>query len=148
MIDTIIGVLICTLIFENQCLEKSKSISNPRKISGLQTLIFFSRSPIPCKKHSLYYKHEKNSGAKPEKKIKVCRTLNCSRAWNRPWFSVIRVQIKKLHVRTWLCHYCKDSNLYQQVCKLHSIQNRVEKEGCKKMLGWLQDYYKISLCAS
>ena len=31
----IIGLLICTLISENQGLEKSRSISNPRKSSGL-----------------------------------------------------------------------------------------------------------------
>ena len=36
----IVGLLICTLISENQGLEKSMSISNPRKISGLQTLIW------------------------------------------------------------------------------------------------------------
>ena len=39
------GLLICTLISENQGLEKSRSISNPRKISGLQTLIFFPGLP-------------------------------------------------------------------------------------------------------
>ena len=35
------GLLICTLISENQSLEKSRSISNPRKISGSANLDFF-----------------------------------------------------------------------------------------------------------
>ena len=34
-------LLICTLIFENQGLEKSRPISNPRKISGSANLDFF-----------------------------------------------------------------------------------------------------------
>ena len=37
-----LGLLICTLISENQGLEKSRSISNPRKISGSTNLEFFS----------------------------------------------------------------------------------------------------------
>jgi hypothetical protein len=37
-----VGHLICTLIYENQGLEKSRSISNPRKISGSANLDFFS----------------------------------------------------------------------------------------------------------
>ena len=32
------------------------------------------------------------------KKIKVCRTWNFFRVWNRPWFSEMRVQIKRLKV--------------------------------------------------
>ena len=36
------GHLICTLISENQGLEKSRSVSNLRKISGPAHLIFFS----------------------------------------------------------------------------------------------------------
>ena len=36
------GLLICTLIYENQGLEKSRSISNPRKISGSANLDIFS----------------------------------------------------------------------------------------------------------
>ena len=38
----IIGLLICTLISENQGLEKSRSASNLRKISGPANLDFFS----------------------------------------------------------------------------------------------------------
>ena len=37
-----IGLLICTLISENQGLEKLRSVSNPRKISGPANLDFFS----------------------------------------------------------------------------------------------------------
>ena len=41
----IYGLLICTLISENQGLEKSRPVSNLRKISGPANLDFFSRSP-------------------------------------------------------------------------------------------------------
>ena len=44
---------ICTLISENQGLKKSRSISNLGNFSGLQTLIFFSRSQ-PWKKSWVY----------------------------------------------------------------------------------------------
>ena len=47
-----LGHLICTLISENQGLEKLRSVSNLRKISG----------PTP-----LWYKSEKNSGDKLKK---------------------------------------------------------------------------------
>jgi hypothetical protein len=40
-----LGLLICTSISENQGLEKSRSASNLRKISGLQTWIFFLQKP-------------------------------------------------------------------------------------------------------
>jgi hypothetical protein len=36
-----VGLLICTLIYENQCLEKSKSISDPRKMPCSENLDFF-----------------------------------------------------------------------------------------------------------
>ena len=41
----LIGHLICTLIFENQGLEKLRSVSNLRKISGPANLIFFFSRP-------------------------------------------------------------------------------------------------------
>ena len=56
--DTI-GLLICNLISENQDLEKPRSASNLRKISGPANLDFFSRSPSK-KKLGLYHKYEKN----------------------------------------------------------------------------------------
>jgi hypothetical protein len=37
-----VGLLICTLISENQGLKITRSISNPRKISGYANLGFFS----------------------------------------------------------------------------------------------------------
>ena len=40
-----IGLLICTLISENQSLEKSRSNSNRKKIQILQTLIFSGLAP-------------------------------------------------------------------------------------------------------
>ena len=55
------------MIFENQGLEKSRSASNLRKISGPANLDFFSRSP-PRKKLDLYHKPAKNPGDKMKKK--------------------------------------------------------------------------------
>jgi hypothetical protein len=72
------GLLICTLISEDQGLEKSRSFSSLSKISDP------ARSP-PWKKLRLYYEPEKYPGAKPKKEIKVCRTWNFTRVWNRPW---------------------------------------------------------------
>ena len=62
----LLGLLICTLISENQGLEKSRSDSNLRKISGPANLDFFSRSP-PSKKLDLYHTPEKNPGDKLKK---------------------------------------------------------------------------------
>jgi hypothetical protein len=70
--QNLFGLLICTFIFENQGLEKSRSISNPRKISGSANPDFFS-GLHPEKKLGLYYKPEKNQ-VPNLKKIKVCRT--------------------------------------------------------------------------
>ena len=62
------GLLICTLIFENLGLEKSRSASNLRNISGPGNLNFFSRSPPKNKARFIYHKSEKNPGAKLKKK--------------------------------------------------------------------------------
>ena len=43
-----VGLLICTLISENQNLEKSKSVSNLGKISGPANLDFFSICHLDC----------------------------------------------------------------------------------------------------
>ena len=48
-----LGLLICTLISKNPGLEKSRSASNLRKISGPANLDFFSRSPPRKKKARL-----------------------------------------------------------------------------------------------
>jgi hypothetical protein len=53
-----IGLLICTLISENQGLKKSRS--NRRKISSLANLDFF----LGKKRVDLYHKPEKNPGDK------------------------------------------------------------------------------------
>ena len=61
-----VGLLICTLISENQGLEKSRSASNLRQISGPVNLDFFLGLHIE-KKLGLYYKSEKNPGDKLNK---------------------------------------------------------------------------------
>ena len=60
-----VGLLICTLISENQGLEKSRSTSNLEE------------------KLDLYHKPKKNPGDKL-KKNPGCRTWNFSKVWNRP----------------------------------------------------------------
>ena len=68
-----IGLLFCTLISENQGLEKLRSVLNLRKISGPAHLIFFSVDLSffsVCHLNFfqiLYHKHEKNSGDKLKK---------------------------------------------------------------------------------
>ena len=59
------GLLICTQISENQGLEKSRSISNLRKISGLQTLISFPGSTLT--KARFIIQIWQKLGAKPKK---------------------------------------------------------------------------------
>jgi hypothetical protein len=61
-----VGLLICTLISENQGLEKSRSASNLRKISGPVNLDFFLGLHLKKKLH-LYHKPEKNPGDKLKK---------------------------------------------------------------------------------
>ena len=62
-----VGLLICTLISENQGLEKLRSASNLRKISGPANLDFFLGLFLE-KKLDLYHKPEKNPGDKLKKK--------------------------------------------------------------------------------
>ena len=70
------GHLFCTLISENQGLDKLRSVSNLRKISGPAHLIFFFSTPefffslSPGFFSGLWYKSEKNSVDKL-KKIQV-----------------------------------------------------------------------------
>ena len=61
-----VGLLICTLISENQGLGKSRSVSNLRKFSGPANLDFFLGLHLE-KKLGLYYKSEKNLGDKLKK---------------------------------------------------------------------------------
>ena len=60
------SLLICTLISENQGLEKSRSVSNLRKISVPANLDFFLGLHLK-KKLGSYYKSEKNPGDKLKK---------------------------------------------------------------------------------
>ena len=64
---TILGLLIWTWSFENPVLQKSRSFSNRRKISGPANLDFFLGLQLE-KKLGLYYKLEKNPGDKLKKK--------------------------------------------------------------------------------
>ena len=64
--DRTFGLLICTLISENQGLEKLRSDSNLRKILGPANLDFFLGFHLK-KKLGLYYKSEKNPGDKLKK---------------------------------------------------------------------------------
>ena len=66
-----IGLLICTLISENQGLEKSRPASNLRKISGPANLDFFLGLHIE-KNH----KPEKNPGDKLKKKSRCAGPKN------------------------------------------------------------------------
>ena len=98
--------LFCTLISENQGLEKLRSILNIRKISGPAELIFFSVHLIffsVC--HLIFFQiytiNLKKSRWQTEKKLRctekknqVCMTWKFSQVWNRPWF-LIKVQIKR-----------------------------------------------------
>ena len=61
-----VGLLICTLISENQGLEKLRSASHLRKISGPANLDFFQGLHLE-KKLDLYHKPEKNPGDKLKK---------------------------------------------------------------------------------
>ena len=75
--------LICTLISENQGLEKLRSVSNLRKNSGPAHLIFFFSTPefffqfVSWIVSGLWYKSEKNSGDKLKKRFET--DLNFSR---------------------------------------------------------------------
>ena len=73
---------------------KSRSISNPRKISGSANLDFLFQFWHLCLS-ALWFKPSFLVGWRPGKRIKVFSTWNFSRVWNRPWFSEVRVQIKR-----------------------------------------------------
>ena len=65
-IQLIVSLVICTLISENQGLEKSRSNSDLRKILGPANLNFFLGLYLE-KKLDLYHKPEKNPGDKLKK---------------------------------------------------------------------------------
>ena len=88
--------LFCTLISENQGLEKLRSVSNLRKISGPAHLNFFSVDLIFFSVCHLNFFHVYGINLKKIqvtnwkktqvywKKNQVCRTWNFSKVWNRP----------------------------------------------------------------
>ena len=89
------GHLICTLISENQGLEKSRSVSNLRKISGPAHLIFFSvhlsfffsLSPGFFQVYGINLKKIQVTNWKKTRctvKKLVLQDLNFSKVWNRP----------------------------------------------------------------
>ena len=63
------GLLICTLISENQGLDKSRSASNLRKISDPANLDYFLGLHLE-KMRDLYHKPKKNPGDKLKKKLR------------------------------------------------------------------------------
>ena len=68
-----VGLLICTLISENQGLKKSRSVSNLRKISGPAHLDFFS----VC--HPDFFSRKKSRFAGPEIFLRFEADLDFSR---------------------------------------------------------------------
>ena len=90
------GLLICTLISENLGLEKSRFVSNLRKICGPAHLDFFSVCHLDF--FQVYgIKLAFFSRWRPRKKFQVCRTWNFSKVWSKQ-FSEIKVQIKRPEV--------------------------------------------------
>ena len=98
-----IGLLICSLISENEGLEKSRSFSNLRKISGPAHLDFFSVCHLDFFQvyginlafFSRWRSRKKSRFAGPEIFLRFETNLDIS----RPWFSEIKVQIKRPYVR-------------------------------------------------
>ena len=93
------GHLICTLISENQGLEKLRSVSNLRKISGPAHLDFFSVCHLDFFQvyginlafFSRWRPRKKSRFAGPEIFLRFEADLDFS----RPWFSEIKVQMKR-----------------------------------------------------
>ena len=103
--------LFCTLISENQGLEKLRSILNLRKISGPAELNFFSVhlnffSVCHLNFFQIYTINLKKSRWQTEKKLRCTeKKFRCAGPeiflrfetdlnFSRPWFSEIKVQIK------------------------------------------------------
>ena len=103
--DTL-GLLICPLISENQGLEKSKSVSNPRIFLGSANLDFVPGLQPEKSWVYTYYKPEKNLGVKTEKmsrfaEFEIFLGFEINLDFSRLWFSEIRVQIKRPSVSFW-----------------------------------------------
>ena len=108
----ILSHLFCTLISENQGLEKLRSILNLRKISGPAELNFFSVhlnffSVCHLNFFQIYTINLKKSRWQTEKKLRCTeKKFRCAGPeiflrfetdlnFSRPWFSEIKVQIKR-----------------------------------------------------
>ena len=95
-----VGLLICTLIPENQGLEKLRSaFQTLEKFQVLHTLIFFF-SLSPWFFSGLWYESSFFSRWRPRKKSRFAGTENFLRFeadldFSRAWFSEIKVQIKR-----------------------------------------------------
>ena len=92
------GLLICTLTSENLGLEKSSSTSNPRKFSGSANLDFFPG--LHLEKSGLILQTWKKSRCQTLKKSRFAEPeiflgFEIDLDFSRPWFSEIRVQIKR-----------------------------------------------------
>jgi hypothetical protein len=118
--------LICTMISENQGREKLRSVSNLRKISGNAHMDFFSVCHLDF--FQVYGINLAFFSWRHRKKIQVSRTWNFSKDWSRPWFSEIKVQIKRPHVyffggwvyttlgKVWLrCDYYSTVECYKDI---------------------------------
>ena len=101
-----IGLLICTLISENKGLEKSRSVSNLRKISGPANLDFISRSP-PRKKLDIYHEPEKNPGVQNLKFFKGLKQTLIPQGLD---FQKLRCRLKGRIYRT--VHVTKQAKLW------------------------------------
>ena len=133
----LIGLLICTLISENQGLEKLRSVSNLRKISGPAHLDFFSVCHrvdfiqvygINLAFFSRWRPRKKSRFAGPEIFLRFEADLDFS----RPWFSEIKVQIKSpCNDPTRLFHFCRIIK-GQNNTQLRSMKN-YEQICCKKV---------------
>ena len=91
------GLLMCTLISENQGLEKSRSVSNLRKISSPGNLDFFLGLHLEQKTR---FKSEKNPGDKMKKKSRfagpeIFLTFEADLDFSRTGYLEIKVQIER-----------------------------------------------------
>ena len=91
------GLLICTLIAENQGLEKLRSVSDLRQISGPAHLIFFF-SLSPGFFSGLWHKSSFFFSWRPKKKLRfagpeIFLRFAADLDFSRLWLSEIKVQI-------------------------------------------------------
>ena len=106
------SLFICTLISENQGLEKSRSASNLRKFSGPANLDFFSVCHLDFFLQIYSINLAFFLGGDLEKSPGL-QDLNFSKVWNRPWFLktlIFRNQSAKPH--NWIFYHFTISIAY------------------------------------